>query len=122
MSQDQTLHCNNIFSNYSVDNLLKDSKSININIDGSCFFRTPYIYYIRCTGLYYLFVYLKSFKELSFMSISVFLGNVLQRYSVYFKLQKKYRTFLKLFCFIYVLQIILSVLNLPLLLSGCKSS
>ena len=37
MSQDQTLHCNNIFSNYSVDNLLKDSKSININIDGSCF-------------------------------------------------------------------------------------
>ena len=37
LSQDQTLHCNNIFSNYSVDNLLKDSKSININIDGSCF-------------------------------------------------------------------------------------
>ncbi|WP_417124248.1 hypothetical protein, partial [Phocaeicola sp.] len=29
----------------SVDNLLKDSKSININIDGSCFFRTPYIIY-----------------------------------------------------------------------------
>ena len=43
LSQDQTLHCNNIFSNCSVDNLLKDSKSININIDGSCFFRTPYI-------------------------------------------------------------------------------
>ena len=30
-------------------------------------------------GLYYLFVYLKSFKELSFMFISVFFGNVLQR-------------------------------------------
>ena len=30
------------------------------------FFRTPYIY-IRCTGLYYLFVYLKSFKELLFL-------------------------------------------------------
>ena len=44
LSQDQTLHCNNIFSNCSVDNLLKDFKSININIDGSCFFRTPYIY------------------------------------------------------------------------------
>ena len=29
-----------------------------------------HIYYIRCTGLYYLFVYLKSFKELSFMSVS----------------------------------------------------
>ena len=36
-TRDQTLHCNNIFSNCSVDNLLKDSKSININIDGSCF-------------------------------------------------------------------------------------
>jgi len=29
--------------------------------------------------LYYLFVYLKFFKELSFMFISVFFGNVLQR-------------------------------------------
>ena len=36
--------------------------------------------------------------------------------------QKKIELFLKLFCFIYVIQIILSVLNLPLLLSGCKSS
>ena len=35
--------------------------------------------YLRDTGLYYLFVYLKSFKELSFMFISVFSGNVLQR-------------------------------------------
>jgi len=29
--------------------------------------------------LYYLFVYLKSFKELLFLFISVLLGNVLQR-------------------------------------------
>jgi len=29
--------------------------------------------------LYYLFVYLKSFKELLFLSISVLPGNVLQR-------------------------------------------
>ena len=34
-------------TNYSVDNLLKDSKSININIDGSCFF--PYTIYILHT-------------------------------------------------------------------------
>ncbi|MCE9367165.1 hypothetical protein K0H22_19430, partial [Phocaeicola vulgatus] len=32
------------FSNYPVDNLLKDSKSININIDGSCFFSVHHIY------------------------------------------------------------------------------
>ena len=45
LSQDQTLHCKISFllrhfrrsNSVFVDNLLKDSKSININIDGSCF-------------------------------------------------------------------------------------
>ena len=99
LSQDQTLHCNNIFFNCSVDNLLKDSKSININIDGSCFFRTPYIYITYSAPACTTCLFILNLSKNSFTSISVFSRKCFAKIKRLFQTTKKTSNFFKTFLF-----------------------
>ncbi|WP_373253781.1 hypothetical protein, partial [Phocaeicola vulgatus] len=99
-----------------------DPKSININIDGSCF-SVHHIYITYGAPACTTCLFILNLSKNSHLCLFPFFPEMFCKDKAFISnYQKIIELFLKLFCFIYVLQIILSVLNLPLLLSGCKSS